>query len=258
MRPLPVPAPMSALPLKSGTLNVVDPSPTPYVVLIAVNRSAYVVRETAVPSHSNSSVSGVDRADTTKSPARHPAPAASLALVTEAFMYFAVVIEASAIFAVVTLASRIFAVVTLASRIFAAVTLALASAAVSTTPAANKFDGVIAPTSILAAVIAAVPIFAAVTAPAAIRVVVTQSTASITSKRTKSAAVTTAIHDVLIRCARAVVDAWARNTVAVGADTEWAMTWITSGAPAIPAGSNTTYAISGDETATKEASPAEE
>ena len=35
--PEPVPIPIGVLPNKSGKLNVVDPSPTPHVVLIAVN-----------------------------------------------------------------------------------------------------------------------------------------------------------------------------------------------------------------------------
>ena len=34
-----------------GTLNVLDPSPAPYVVEISANKALYVERETAVPSH---------------------------------------------------------------------------------------------------------------------------------------------------------------------------------------------------------------
>lgn len=37
--------------LKSGKLNVVDPSPTPYAVDITENKEAYVVLLTAAPSH---------------------------------------------------------------------------------------------------------------------------------------------------------------------------------------------------------------
>jgi hypothetical protein len=50
-RATPVPAPTGMRTRRSGTLNVVEPSPAPYAVLIAVNRSAYVERLTAEPSH---------------------------------------------------------------------------------------------------------------------------------------------------------------------------------------------------------------
>jgi hypothetical protein len=47
-----VPAPLKNIPLVSGKLNVVDPSPAPYATPIAANKSAYVVLDTADPSHS--------------------------------------------------------------------------------------------------------------------------------------------------------------------------------------------------------------
>jgi len=49
--PVPVPPePTATLRRKSGTANVVEPSPAPKVVPMTANRAAYVVRETAVPS----------------------------------------------------------------------------------------------------------------------------------------------------------------------------------------------------------------
>src|SRR3990172_5407595 len=44
--------PRGKRPRKSGKLNVVEPSPVPNAVLTTANKSAYVVRETAEPSHS--------------------------------------------------------------------------------------------------------------------------------------------------------------------------------------------------------------
>jgi hypothetical protein len=44
-------APLGNFPRKSGRLKVVDPSPVPKNVLTAVKRSAYVVLDTAEPSH---------------------------------------------------------------------------------------------------------------------------------------------------------------------------------------------------------------
>jgi hypothetical protein len=48
--PLPLSHPRRKDPLKSGTLNVVEPSPVPHVVLIFPKSPAYVEREYAVPS----------------------------------------------------------------------------------------------------------------------------------------------------------------------------------------------------------------
>lgn len=39
--------PTGTLPVRSGRLNVVDPSPTPYVVEVIANNAAYVVLDTA-------------------------------------------------------------------------------------------------------------------------------------------------------------------------------------------------------------------
>ena len=54
--------PTGTLPVRSGRLNVVDPSPTPYVVDIAVNRFAYVVLDTAVPLARSHHVGAEDQA----------------------------------------------------------------------------------------------------------------------------------------------------------------------------------------------------
>jgi hypothetical protein len=53
-------APTRLRPLKSGRLNVVDPSPTPKYVLVIAKRSEYVVRETAAPSHNSQPLGGAD------------------------------------------------------------------------------------------------------------------------------------------------------------------------------------------------------
>lgn len=46
-----VPVPLKNSPLKSGTLNVVLPSPAPYKSPIAEYKSAYSVLDTSLPSH---------------------------------------------------------------------------------------------------------------------------------------------------------------------------------------------------------------
>lgn len=54
--------PTGTLPVRSGRLNVVDPSPTPYVVEVIANNAAYVVLETAAPLASNHPVGAEDQA----------------------------------------------------------------------------------------------------------------------------------------------------------------------------------------------------
>ena len=51
VKPEPAPEPIGTLPCKSGKLNVLEPSPTPYVVLIAENKAEYVERLTACALH---------------------------------------------------------------------------------------------------------------------------------------------------------------------------------------------------------------
>jgi len=50
-------------------LNVVDPSPTPNVVDTTENSDEYVVRETAVPSHSNQPFGAEEPANACTDPA---------------------------------------------------------------------------------------------------------------------------------------------------------------------------------------------
>lgn len=57
-----VSTPIGTLFLRLGTLNVVEPSHTPYKVDITENNEEYVVRETAVPSHNKYHV-GADAVD---------------------------------------------------------------------------------------------------------------------------------------------------------------------------------------------------
>lgn len=51
--------PMATRPERSGRLNVVVPSPVPYVVPISSNSVEYVVRDTAEPSHSRNPLGAV-------------------------------------------------------------------------------------------------------------------------------------------------------------------------------------------------------
>lgn len=61
--------PTATLPERSGRLNVVLPSPVPYRVPIAANRSEYVVRETAEPSHIRYPEGAVEPANMNMEPA---------------------------------------------------------------------------------------------------------------------------------------------------------------------------------------------
>lgn len=68
---------MGERPRRSGRLKVVEPSPAPQVVPSAANNAAYVVRDTADPSHKSHPLGADDRANGAHIPVGQPTAAAA-------------------------------------------------------------------------------------------------------------------------------------------------------------------------------------
>ena len=85
--PVPVPAPIGALPRMSGRLNVVAPSPEPYVVPMAANKRRNSDLDTESPSQINQPSGEVDPAYKLMIPAGATKPLTSRSLPEESYPY---------------------------------------------------------------------------------------------------------------------------------------------------------------------------